>query len=118
MGASLFINRGDGTLEDRTPSSELSRQVCALNVARGDYDNDGYPDILLMRGAWEKPAPLSLLRNKKGGVFEDVTVASGLDVPIATESAVWGDYDNDGRLDLFVNDYDCHSLTSWQTIWA
>ncbi len=102
LGASLFINHGDGTFEDRTASSGLGQQVCVLNVARGDYDNDGYLDLLLMRGAWEKPARLSLLRNKKGGVFEDVTVASGLDVPIATESAVWGDYDNDGRLDLFV----------------
>jgi hypothetical protein len=45
---------------------------------------------------------MSLLRNKGGGVFEDVTVASGLGEPIATESAAWGDYDNDGRLDLFV----------------
>jgi FG-GAP-like repeat/ASPIC and UnbV len=102
LGGSLFINRGDGTFEDRTASAGLGQQVCALNVARGDYDNDGYPDILLMRGAWERPARLSLLRNKKGGIFEDVTVASGLDDPIATESAVWGDYDNDGRLDLFV----------------
>ena len=45
---------------------------------------------------------MSLLRNKGGGVFEDVTVASGLGVPISTESAAWGDYDDDGRLDLFV----------------
>jgi hypothetical protein len=102
LGASLFINRGDGTFEDRTAPSGLGQQVCALNVARGDYDNDGYPDLLLMRGAWESPARLSLLHNRKGGVFEDVTVASGLDVPIATESAAWGDYDNDGWLDLFV----------------
>ncbi len=102
LGASLFINHGDGTFEDRTARSGLGQQVCALNVARGDYDNDGYLDVLLLRGAWEKPARLSLLRNKKGGVFEDVTVAAGLDLPIATESAVWGDYDNDGRLDLFV----------------
>ena len=45
---------------------------------------------------------LSLLRNKGDGVFEDVTVAAGLGEPIATESAAWGDYDNDGWLDLFV----------------
>src|SRR5262249_40304745 len=74
----------------------------ARNAARGDYDNDGRLDLLLLRGGWEKPAPLSLLRNKGGGAFEDVTAASGLGVPIATESAAWGDYDNDGRLDLFV----------------
>ena len=80
----------------------LDDQVYSLNATRADYDNDGRPDLLLLRGAWEKPAPLSLLRNKGGGVFEDVTSASGLGVPIATESAAWGDYDNDGQLDLFV----------------
>ena len=50
-----------------------------------------------MPGAWEKPARLSLLRNKGGGVFEDVTVAAGLAKPISTVSAGWGDYDNDGK---------------------
>jgi tetratricopeptide (TPR) repeat protein len=102
LGASLFINRGDGTFEDRSASAGLSPQVYALNAARADYDNDGNPDILLLRGAWEQPARLSLLRNKGGGAFEDVTLAAGLGEPIATESAAWGDYDNDGRLDLFV----------------
>ncbi len=74
----------------------------ALNVARGDYDNDGRPDVVLLRGGWEKPVRLSLLHNRGRGRFEDVTEASGLAEPIATESAAWGDYDNDGRLDLFV----------------
>ena len=53
-------------------------------------------------GRWDNPAPLSLLRNKGGGVFEDVTRASGLGEPISSESAAWGDYDDDGWLDLFV----------------
>ncbi len=101
-GASLFVNRGDGTFEDRSSSAGLDDQVYALNVARADFDNDGNLDVLLLRGGWEVPTRLSLLRNKGGGVFEDVTVASGLDEPIATESAVWGDYDNDGWIDLFV----------------
>ena len=67
-----------------------------------DFDNDGNSDVLLLRGAWDKPARLSLLRNKGKGVFEDVTIASGLSEPMSTESAVWGDYDNDGLVDLFV----------------
>ena len=92
------------TARSRTarPRPASSQQVYALNVARADFDNDGDLDVVLLRGAWEKPARLSLLRNKGGGVFEDVTIASGLGEPIATESAAWGDYDNDGRLDLFV----------------
>jgi hypothetical protein len=102
MGASLFINHADGTFEDRSSAAGLSQQVYALNLARADFDNDGNPDVVLLRGAWEKPSRLSLLRNKGGGVFEDVTIKSGLGEPIATESAVWGDYDNDGLVDLFV----------------
>ena len=102
LGASLFVNRGDGTFEDRSASAGLSDQVYALNVARADFDNDGHPDVVLLRGGWEAPMPLSLLRNRGDGTFEDVTKAAGLGQPITTESAAWGDYDNDGLVDLFV----------------
>ena len=102
MGASLFVNRGDGSFEDRSTSAGLIPQIYVLNLAQGDFDNDGNSDVVMLRGAWVGRARLSLLRNKGAGVFEDVTVASGLGDPIASESAVWGDYDQDGRLDLFV----------------
>jgi hypothetical protein len=102
LGASLYVNRGDGTFEDRSAAAGLTTQIYALNVARADFDNDGDPDLVLLRGAWEMPGRLSLLRNKGGGVFEDVTIPSGLGEPLSTESAVWGDYDNDGWVDLFV----------------
>jgi hypothetical protein len=101
-GATLFVNRGDGTFEDRSEAAGLSSQVYALNAARADFDNDGNLDVVLLRGGWERPGPLSLLRNKGNGVFEDVTESAGLGEPIATESAAWGDYDNDGLVDLFV----------------
>jgi tetratricopeptide (TPR) repeat protein len=102
LGASLYINRSDGTFEDRSASAGLGDQVYALNVTRADFDNDGDLDVLLLRGAWETPLRLSLLRNKGDGGFDDVTVAAGLTEPIATESAAWGDYDNDGLVDVFV----------------
>jgi FG-GAP-like repeat/ASPIC and UnbV len=101
-GASLYVNRGDGKFDDRSVTSGLGDQVYSLNAVRADYDNDGWPDVLLLRGAWQRPARMSLLRNNGRGVFEDVTTASGLGELISTESAAWGDYDNDGRLDLFV----------------
>lgn len=101
-GASLFVNRSDGKFEDRSESAGLADQVYALNVTCADFDNDGNLDALLLRGGWENPMRLSLLRNKGNGVFEDVTIESGLGLPIATESAAWGDYDNDGLVDLFV----------------
>jgi hypothetical protein len=101
LGATLLINRGDGTFEDRSAAAGLLDQVYALNVTRADFDNDGDLDVLMLRGGWETPLRLSLLRND-GGTFADVTVASGLSEPIASESAAWGDFDNDGFPDVFV----------------
>lgn len=101
-GASLFVNDGKGKFEDRSAEAGLDDQVYALNVVRGDFDNDGNPDVLLLRGAWETAMRMSLLRNVGAGKFEDVTLASGLGEPTASETAAWGDYDNDGLLDLFV----------------
>ncbi len=101
-GASLFLNSGNGSFRDHSASAGLDSEIYVLNAVRGDYDNDGDPDILLLRGAWDVPAPLSLLRNRGDGSFEDVARASGLGEPISSESAAWGDFDNDGWLDLFV----------------
>ncbi len=102
LGASLFINRGDGTFDDRSASARLGEQVYALNLTRADFDNDGSLDVLLLRGGWENPLRPSLLRNLGNGEFEDVTIAAGLVEPIAGESAAWGDYDDDGLVDVFM----------------
>jgi len=100
-GALFLRNRGDGTFEDVSDKAGLADQVLSLNACHADYDNDGNLDILLLRGAWELPRRMSLLRNR-GGVFEDVTLAAGLGEPIATQAAGWADYDNDGHVDLYV----------------
>ncbi len=101
-GARLFINRGDGTFEDRSEKAGLTHQIAALNCNQADYDNDGDLDVYLMRGGWESPIRPSLLKNDGKGNFTDVTAKSGIGAPIASQSAAWGDYDNDGDLDLFV----------------
>ncbi len=100
--ASFFVNLGNGQFEDRAQSAGLDKQIYALNITRADFDNDGNLDVLLLRGGWESLAPLSLLRNQGNGVFEDATHSSGLGEPIASESAAWGDYNNDGLVDVFV----------------
>jgi len=99
-----FHNNGDGTFSDRTAQAGLSDQLGGLNLVQTDYNNDGCLDILVLRGAWEFPQRMSLLRNNCDGTFTDVTKAAGLDIPLQTQTAVWADIDNDGYLDLFVGD--------------
>ncbi len=100
-----FGNNGDGTFTDRTAEAGLTGIVGGLNMNHADYDNDGYPDVLVLRGAWwfeQGRHPNSLLRNKGDGTFEDVTEAAGLLSFHPTQTAAWGDFDNDGWLDLFI----------------
>jgi hypothetical protein len=102
QGARFLINRGDGQFEDRSRSAGVADQVYALNITRADFDNDGDLDVLLLRGGWESAAPPTLMRNRGDGSFEDVTTESRLGEPIASESAAWGDYNNDGLVDVFI----------------
>ena len=100
-----FHNNGDGTFSDRSEATGLAKIPAGANVIQADYNNDGCMDILVLRGGWQVPMPLSLLRNNCDGTFTDVTRESGLgDHVFATQTAAWADIDNDGWLDLFVAD--------------
>jgi hypothetical protein len=68
-----------------------------MGVAVADFDNDGFPDMLVT--AYGRP---TLYRNNGDGTFSDITDKAGLAAPGWTTSAVWFDYDNDGLLDLFL----------------
>ena len=101
----LFHNNGDGTFSDWSAKAGLSSELGGLNIVLTDFDNDGHPDILVLRGGWwgvYGNYPLSLLRNRGDGTFEDVTERAGLLHNGPTQTAAWADYDNDGWLDLFV----------------
>jgi tetratricopeptide (TPR) repeat protein len=98
----FFHNNGNGTFSDHTAQAGLSEQLGGLNLIQTDYNNDGCLDILVLRGAWEFPQRMSLLRNNCDGTFTDVTMQSGLGEPMQTQTGVWADIDNDGFLDLFV----------------
>jgi hypothetical protein len=100
-----FRNNGDGTFTERTSEAGLTGLTGGLNLVQADYDNDGDVDVLVLRGAWmgsQGHYPNSLLRNDGNGVFADVTEEAGLLSFHPTQVAAWGDYDNDGWLDLFV----------------
>jgi hypothetical protein len=77
----LFLSNGDGSFSDKTEEAGLTGITGALNMIHTDYDNDGNPDVLMLRGAWRGwlgEQPRSLLHNRGDGTFEDVTKAAGL----------------------------------------
>ena len=99
----FYRNKGDGTFEDRTEAAGLLPQLGGINCIQADYNNDGFLDIFICRGAWiQSPIRPSLLRNNGNGTFTDVTAEAGLLDPVNSISAAWADYDNDGFLDLFI----------------
>jgi hypothetical protein len=98
-------NNGDGSFSDRTREAGLIGQTGGLNICHADYDNDGHADILVLRGGWLRDNgrhPNSLLQNNGDGSFKDVTEEAGLLSFYPTQTAAWGDFDNDGWLDLFI----------------
>ena len=126
----LFRNRGDATFEEVTAAAgltESSRNLRTMGCAWGDYDADGFLDLIFVRHlddsdpgvfAWgqrdlsEFADPLALFRNRGDGTFADVTALLGDPVPSrglvrgAGFQPAFVDYDNDNDLDIYVvNDF-------------
>jgi hypothetical protein len=100
-----FHNDGTGFFTERTKEAGLTGETGGLNLVVTDYNNDGHPDVLVLRGGWwgqNGKYPLSLLRNNGDGTFDDVTEQAGLMSLHPTQTAAWADFDNDGWLDLYV----------------
>ena len=100
-----FVNSSDGTFSDRTAAAGLTGFYGGLSMVQTDFDNDGWIDVLVLRGAWSGPAgrtPNSLLRNNGDGTFVDVALLAGMTEHYPTQAGAWADYDLDGDLDLYV----------------
>ncbi|HVU57665.1 MAG TPA: CRTAC1 family protein [Puia sp.] len=100
-----FRNNADGSFTDVSKTSGLDGIKGGLNMIQADYNNDGFTDILVLRGAWMGEfgkQPKTLLRNNGNGTFTDVTVESGILSFHPTQTAAWADFNNDGWLDLFI----------------
>ena len=99
--SALYHNNHDGTFTDVTDKAGIGYPCWAMGAAVGDYNNDGWPDLVVSCFGG-----VILYRNNGDGTFTDVTKQAGLggDTGWAT-GAAFGDYDNDGFLDLFVPHY-------------
>jgi len=97
----LFRNKGDGTFEDVTAKAGLAGLDGVSVALFADYDNDGYKDLFVSRTF----KPNQLFHNNGNGTFTEVTKKAGIGEDCCTTVASWGDYDNDGFLDLYVGRY-------------
>jgi hypothetical protein len=109
----LYRNRGDGTFEDvaaRVGLADQNRPATGVSMGTvwGDYDNDGFEDLLLYR--WGRQ---ELFRNDGGKAFVRVETA-GLPAWANVNTALWLDYDRDGRLDLFLGGYYSEEVNLWK----
>jgi hypothetical protein len=105
---SLYHNDGDGTFSDVTVAAGVLEPVAryGLGVAVGDYDNDGWPDVYVANDS----TPSYLYRNKGNGTFEEGALLAGVAVSDdgmeqAGMGTDFGDYDNDGWLDLTKSNF-------------
>ena len=109
----LYRNNHDGTFTDVASELGIANvnepgTGVSMGAVWGDYDNDGYPDLFLIK--WGKPM---LLHNDAGHGFTDVSEQAGLPQWMNANTALWFDYDDDGRLDLFVGGYYNEDLDLW-----
>jgi len=102
----LFRNNHNLTFTDVTDQAGLAGVGYGEGVAVGDYDNDGWPDLYLANVDGNQ-----LFHNNGNGTFTDVTAKAGVSGgeyqgrKMWATSAAWLDYNNDGKLDLFVSNY-------------
>ncbi len=100
-----FENDKKGGFVDKTSSTGLVGVYGGLNLRHTDYNNDGFIDFIILRGAWldtQGALPNSMIKNNGDGTFTDVTIETGLYTLKPTQTAVWADFNLDGWVDLFV----------------
>jgi hypothetical protein len=109
----LYRNQQNGTFKDvagEVGLADLNQPGTGVSMGAvwGDYDNDGYEDVLLYK--WGRP---ELFHNDAGKTFTRVTDKAGLPSWVNANTAIWFDYDGDGKLDLFLGGYYPEDVDLW-----
>jgi hypothetical protein len=102
----LLRNNGDGTFTNVTEEAGLNLWGPAFSAAWVDYDGDGFLDLFIannLGGLFDRKTPNRLFHNNGDGTFTETTEQAGIKTVWPTIGCAWGDYDNDGRPDLFVS---------------
>jgi len=117
----LYRNDGKGNFDDVTVEAGLNKETRFVCFGAGivDFDNDGYPDILLTSGTvypevarvsprFPERSPRILFRNQGDGAFVQMSADAGpgIDAPHCSRGAAFGDFDNDGDMDVLIMNVD------------
>jgi hypothetical protein len=111
----LYHNNHDGTFSNVTVAAKIYQpEGKNLSVAAADYDDDGWPDLFVANDGLNA----YLYHNERNGTFKETGLASGMAVTgqgriMAAMCISLGDYDNDGRLDLYISDFQRSSDHIW-----
>jgi enediyne biosynthesis protein E4 len=108
--AGIHFKHNSGAFGQKFLPETMGSGVCVL-----DYDNDGWQDILLVNsmdwpGNGSRKSYSALYHNERNGTFKDVTKEAGLDVEMYGLGCAVGDYDNDGRDDIYITALDGNHL--------
>lgn len=103
----LYRNKGDGTFEDVTETAKVGEKGNSTGAAWCDYDNDGDQDLCVINFAspfldTPEDNPSVLYQNNNDGTFTNVSSRAGIEHSDGGHGVAWGDYDNDGDMDLYI----------------
>ena len=102
VGVNSLYNNDGGFFKDVAQVAGVAGPQASFTAAWGDVDNDGYLDLYVANGVIGNGERNNLWRNNRDGGFEDIAAAAGVGDSSRTIGTAFGDYDNDGRLDLYA----------------